>query len=253
VPNILTAQTAFSRLEDLAERDSFIHRLHPSVKILITLLYIILVVSFDRYNLSGLLGFAFYPAVIFSLSRLPLKPLFFRFLAALPFGLLGGIANIFYDRGTAFTAGEIAITYGEISCAAILVKTLFTVSAALLLIASTRITEITEQLLRFKFPPAFALSFMMTYRYISVFLTEVKTSWNAYILRSRGKGIALKDMGFFCGGLFVKSFDRAERIYSAMKCRGFNGRLIPPPLKIGRQDLFFMVITFVALTALRLY
>jgi cobalt/nickel transport system permease protein len=251
VANLLTAQAAFDRLEDLAEGSSPIHRLHPSVKIIVTVLYIILVVSFDRYNISGLLGFAIYPAVLLALSQVPIKPLFVRFLAALPFGLFGGAANLFYDRETAFTLGAIAVSYGAISFAAILFKTLFTVSAALLLISTTRITAITEQMIRFRLPSIFALSFMMTYRYISVLLSEVRSCYNAYILRSRGSGIAIKDMGFFCGGLFIKSFDRADRIYSAMKCRGFNGTIAASAQKVDRRSLIFMLVTVFILVSLR--
>jgi cobalt/nickel transport system permease protein len=251
VAALLTAQTTFSRLEDLAEGNSPIHALHPSVKLLMTLLYIVLVVSFDRYNLSGLLGFAFYPAILTALSNTPLKPLFFRFLAALPFGLFAGLANIYYDSETAFTLAGVAISYGTLSCIAILIKTLFTVMAALILVATTRITDIAEQMIRFKLPPLFALSFMMTYRYISVFLAEIRTTFSAYILRSGSDGIAMKDMGFFCGGLFLKSYDRADRIYSAMKCRGFNGHAAFRRSKIDSRSLIFMLITSFALITLR--
>jgi cobalt/nickel transport system permease protein len=249
--NLFTAQAAFDRLEDLAEGSSPIHRLHPSVKIIVTTLYIVLVVSFDRYNISGLSGFAIYPAVLLALSQVPIKPLLIRFMAALPFGLFGGAANLFYDRETAFTLGAIAVSYGAVSFAAILLKTLFTVSAALILISTTRITAITEQLVRFHLPSIFALSFMTTYRYISVFLSEVRTCYNAYILRSRGKGIAIKDMGFFCGGLFIKSYDRADRIYSAMKCRGFNGTIAASTQKVDKNSLIFMLAAVSILICLR--
>jgi cobalt/nickel transport system permease protein len=251
VANLFTAQAAFNRLEDLAEGDSFVHRLHPSVKILVALLYIILVISFDRYNINGLLGFSFYPVAMLALSGIPYKPIFFRFLMALPFGLFGGLANIYYDTGVYYAGAGFTITYGHISCAAILIKTLFTVTAALILIASTKIDDISEQLVRFRLPPVFALSFMMTYRYISVLLEEVKKNYNAYLLRSGRKAIALKDMGYFCGGLFLKSFDRAERIFSAMKCRGFNGTPRHIPKKIAKRDIVFMAGTAFILIILR--
>jgi cobalt/nickel transport system permease protein len=50
----------------------------------------------------------------------------------------------------------------------------------------------------------------------------------AYCLRNTGrKGIEmrpllqLRDMGSFTGQLLIRSFDRADRIYNAMKCRGY--------------------------------
>ena len=48
--------------------------------------------------------------------------------------------------------------------------------------------------------------------------------YTAYALRAPGqKGIKMKDMGSFTGQLILRSFDRAERVYQAMKCRGFHG------------------------------
>jgi cobalt/nickel transport system permease protein len=33
----------------------------------------------------------------------------------------------------------------------------------------------------------------------------------------------MKDMGTFVGQLVFRSFDRAGRVYAAMRCRGFDG------------------------------
>jgi len=45
----------------------------------------------------------------------------------------------------------------------------------------------------------------------------------AYLLRSPDKkGIEMRDMGSFAGQLLIHSFDRAEQVYNAMKCRGYT-------------------------------
>jgi cobalt/nickel transport system permease protein len=45
----------------------------------------------------------------------------------------------------------------------------------------------------------------------------------AYSLRNAGgKGIKMRDMGSFAGQLLLRSFDRSDRIYNAMKCRGYS-------------------------------
>jgi cobalt/nickel transport system permease protein len=44
----------------------------------------------------------------------------------------------------------------------------------------------------------------------------------AYALRGGNrKGIEMRHMGAFLGQLLIRGFDRAERIYRAMKCRGY--------------------------------
>ena len=46
----------------------------------------------------------------------------------------------------------------------------------------------------------------------------------AYTLRTDNqKGIKMRDMGSFLGQLLLRSTDRAEQVYYAMKCRGFHG------------------------------
>ena len=47
----------------------------------------------------------------------------------------------------------------------------------------------------------------------------------AYRLRARqSKGLEMRHMGSFIGHLLIRSADRAERVYAAMKCRGYPNR-----------------------------
>jgi cobalt/nickel transport system permease protein len=63
----------------------------------------------------------------------------------------------------------------------------------------------------------------MCYRYIAVLFDEAYSMYTAYRLRNcRAKGIALAHAGSFVGCLFLRSVGRAERIYAAMKCRGYD-------------------------------
>ena len=48
------------RLDALSAGDSFLHRVHPLWKLLLTLWYLALTASFPRYALSGLLGMSLY-------------------------------------------------------------------------------------------------------------------------------------------------------------------------------------------------
>jgi cobalt/nickel transport system permease protein len=64
----------------------------------------------------------------------------------------------------------------------------------------------------------------MTDRYFSVLLREAASLFTAYRHRSPGAGgVQMRHMGVFLGQLMLRSFDRAERVYGAMKCRGFDG------------------------------
>lgn len=222
--NLYHASVSINNLEQLAMQKSVIHKIHPMAKLVSTVVYIVIVVSFSYKNITGLVPFIFYPVILMSLSNIPYKPILQRLIIALPFSLMAGISNIIFMRKIAFYAGSYVFTEGMISFTAIILKTFLTVFAALILIATTQFTEITRQLNILRIPKILCLLIVMTYRYLSVLITEAFTMHTAYILRShKQKGIKLKDFGIFLGQLVLKSFDRAERVYNSMKCRGFDG------------------------------
>ncbi|MDR1649985.1 MAG: cobalt ECF transporter T component CbiQ [Synergistaceae bacterium] len=249
------ASTGIGSLEYLATGDSPIHRLHPAAKLLTTLAYIVAVLSFASRNVSGLVPFSFYPALLMSLSGTPYRPLVKRLAAALPFALMGGISNLIWMRDAAFTLGGIPVTYGMLSFVSIMLKTLFSVFAVLILIATTSFAEVVRQLESLGAPSIVCLQCAMTYRYLSVLLDEASSMLTAYALRSPGqRGIKMKDAGSFLGQLILRSFDRAGRIYQAMKCRGFQGTLWrgkTERLKAG--DWFYIVLFLSFLFVLRFF
>lgn len=239
--NIHKAASRLNDLEEMADRDTVIHKIHPLPKIIVTFAFLIAVISFDRYQISGLIPFILYPVIMMTLSLTPLKQILYRLLPALPFSLFGGISNIIFDHTPMMTVGTFIITGGMISFVSILLKTVLTVTAVLILIATTPMAVISKQLTRIGIPSIFVLQFVMTYRYISVLIEEVTTMFTAYIIRApHQKFVKMKDMGSFIGHLLIRSIDRAERVFAAMKCRGFNGTYVTAPIpKENLNDILF--------------
>jgi len=240
---ILKAVSGLNDLEEMADRKTIVHDFHPLSKIIVTFVFLITVISFDRYQISSLLPFVLYPVLMMTLSMTPFKPLFYRLLPALPFSLFGGISNIIFDQIPMFTIVFLTVTSGMISFVSIMVKVVLTVSAVLILVATTPVTVISKQLTKIGIPSLLVLQFVMTYRYISVLVEEAVTMMTAYTVRApRHKFVQMKDMGSFVGHLLLRSIDRAERVYAAMKSRGFNGTYVTAPIpKVGIKDILFTV------------
>lgn len=61
-------------------------------------------------------------------------------------------------------------------------------------------------------------------------------------LRSAGRrGMGLRVYGRMLGQLLLRTFARAQRIYAAMKCRGFDGQVrLARTLHFGAADLLFV-------------
>ncbi|MDR0885463.1 MAG: cobalt ECF transporter T component CbiQ [Clostridiales Family XIII bacterium] len=243
-------------LEALSENNTCIHKLHPRVKLLCAFIFIVIVVSYGRYDFLGLVPCVLYTTVVMALAEVPFSMLLKRYLVALPFCFLAGIANVFIDRAPVITIGSVTITAGIISLATILLRSYLCVVAVLLLVATTCFTDITNQLRKFHVPEIIVEVFEMIYRYIAVLVTDAKSMYHAYVLRSVKKnGIDIRHMGSFVGYLVIKSFDNAQRVHSAMIVRGY-GRSGPIHLRMVRKmtvgDWLYLVLVPIVLLALRI-
>lgn len=213
--------------DELAAQKTPVHLLHPIAKLLSTLVFIIVVASFGKYDLAAMLPLVLYPMVLISLGRLPAGYLFRRLLFAVPLVFFFGILNPWFDKTPLMQIGTITITGGLISFLSMLIRVAFTVSAALILIATSGINEIAAALLTIKIPRVFVIQLLFLYRYLTVLLEETARVLRAHSLRSfDGKGgLQFKVWGSLVGQLLLRTMNRAERIYQAMLCRGFSGEI----------------------------
>lgn len=213
-------------LEELAQRDTLLNRAVPSVKLIITLIYIITVISFPPENLNGLMVFTCFPVFFILIGEIPFRLLIARCGLALPFAFFAGVSNLFFQTDILYHIGGVAITKGLVTFSSLMLKAVLTVMAVLVLAASTSMNRLIYALISLHIPSLLVIQLMMTYRYMSVLLNEASLMYHAYLLRAPGqKGVKMKDMGTFLGQLILRSTDRAERIYHAMQCRGFEGRI----------------------------
>lgn len=173
-------------LEQLAAGRTAVHRLHPAVKIIVTVIYIICVVSLERHSLGRLAPFLIYPAVVMAAADIPYRMILPRAAAALPFCVFAGVSNLIIEREPWTRLGALTLTAGEMSFLVLLARTVLCVSAVLILVAVTPFSELTGQLRRMHVPAVFVRLFEMIYRYISVLVEEASTMLTSYRLRAGG-------------------------------------------------------------------
>jgi cobalt/nickel transport system permease protein len=212
------------RLDLLSTGDSAIHRLDARAKVVTTLCFIIAVISFDRYALTELAPFLFFPVITIALSDLPIIYILKKILTILPFTLFVGLFNPFFDREIHMIFGPVAISGGWISCISILARSALTVGSAVILIASTGFMSVCHALDRLGMPRVFTVQLLFLYRYIFVLTEEAARTARARELRSFGrKGMGINSYGSIIGHLLIRTWSRAERIHMAMLARGFSG------------------------------
>lgn len=242
-------------MDTLARGRSPLHRLDPRAKLITTLLFIITVVSFGRYALLALVPFLLYPVFLVSAGGLPAGYFVKKVLAVLPFALLVGIFNPVMDRTIVARVGAVGISSGWVSLVSILLRFSLTVSAALLLIALTGFNTMCGALTKLGVPKPFVVQLMFFYRYLFVLADETHRMDRARALRSSPAGpTRTKTFSSMTGHLLLRTFERAERIYQAMKCRGFDGRVRTlQPGRMSVRDFGFMAGWAFLFFAFRVY
>lgn len=229
-------------LDRLASRDNPLNRLDPRAKVVTTLLFVVTVVSSGKYEVSALLPFLLFPCTLIAVADLPLDYLLKKLLIAAPFALLVGVFNPFFDPAPQLQLSGFSVSGGWLSFTSIMLRFTLTVSAALILIATTSFTGVCLALERLGAPRVFVLQLLFLYRYLFVLIDEAARLNRALALRSfNGRGRGLKVLGSLLGQLLLRTLDRAQRIHMAMLCRGFDGEVrMTRQLHIGRREVIFV-------------
>jgi cobalt/nickel transport system permease protein len=242
VSHIDAALRDLRSLETLASRDTPLTRLDARAKVIATLAFVVVVVSFDRYAVAALLPLSLYPVLLAVLGDVPARPLLSKLAVAAPFAVMVGLFNPLLDRAPMLSIGETAISGGWVSFASILVRFALTVSAALVLVAGTGMHSLCAALGRIGVPRVFTAQLLFLYRYAFVVGGEASRTATARKLRSGGRGARLSEYGPLLGHLLLRAFARAQRIHLAMAARGFDGEVRGlRELRWSRRDTLFLL------------
>lgn len=237
-------EAAFSdlgRLDRLAEGETFVHRLDPLAKVLTTIVYVVCIVSYGKYELSALAPFALYPVWLAAAGGVPPGFIARKVLAVSPFALLVGIWNPLFDQKILLQLGSVGVSGGWVSFFSIMARFVLTVGCAFVLIGVTSFNGLCLGLQRLGTPRVMTVQLLFLYRYLFVLGEEVMRISRARALRSfGGRGMGLKVFSHIVGSLLLRTLDRAERVYQAMLARGFDGEIrLARPVRFGLPEAAF--------------
>ena len=221
-----------SFLDQYSHRDSFIHRLDPRTKFITTLFFILAVVLTP---LGSWWAFILYLALItvwLLLSRVPVFYVLKRSLVIMPFVLLIAIFIPFFKEGE--VAGsyniwlwEVTVTYSGLQVLLnIVIKAWLSIISLILLTSTTRMSSLLRGLEKLRLPRVMVMILSFMYRYLFVLVDEVMRMKQARDSRNFGGGRLrkIRTVGSMIGTLFIRSYERGERVYAAMTARGFDGK-----------------------------
>ena len=212
-------------MERTARMQSPLHRTDARSKLLVTVVFLVTMLSVPLCRLPELLLFFVFPIVACA---------------------MGGLSY-----GTI-----LAVTAGWVSFLSIVLRGLLSVQALLVLIGSTGYYGLCRSMQRLGVPAVFTTQLLFVYRYLYVLIEEAAAMQQARDARSFGRrSYPLKIWGTLVGQLLIRTFDRAEQISRAMLARGFSGRIPEgvferPAWKM--RDTLFLAVWCSAFVLLRL-
>ena len=241
-------------MDELAARTSPLHRLHPAAKLFVTLVHIVLVLSFGKYELSGLFPMLLVPVLLFQIAGIALHTCFYKLRLVLPLVLAVGLFNPLLDRAPLLTLGSLAVSGGVVSMLTLTLKGVYCLTASFLLVATTPVDSLCAALRRLHVPGLLVTLLLLTWRYAGLLTEELASMTNAYRLRAPGqKGIQVSAWGSFLGQLLLRTMDRGRELYESMLLRGYHEQFPYAPLRrFGAKDAIYTALCTLALCALRL-
>ncbi len=245
-------------LDPYIESASPLHRRDPRAKLLAT---VALVAAIVLTPVGAWTSFGLFLLLVVGLvivARVPAVRLLKRSLVALPFVLPAALFLPFLHGGETLWQAELGGWHlalgqdGLMLAASIVAKAWLSVAAVVTLMATTHMNDLLKGLEKLRVPRIFVTLFGFMYRYLFVLEDEamrLKTGRDVRFF-SRSLKLGISSVGHMAGSLFLRSYERAERVYGAMLLRGYDGESRSlNPLKAGYADaLLFVAITIIAVS-----
>jgi cobalt/nickel transport system permease protein len=188
------------------------------------------------------------------LAQLPPLYVLKRSAVVVPFVLMIALFLPFFEGGQvagSYNVGwwRVSISYdGLLVLWNVVIKSWLSALSLILLSATTPFPHLLKGLQRLGVPRVMVMVLSFMYRYLFVLVDEAMRMGRARDCRgvsslhpySRRWAWQAKTVGNMIGTLFLRSYERGERVYQAMLARGFDGEMRTlSELRFGQADLCF--------------
>jgi cobalt/nickel transport system permease protein len=204
-----------------------LHRARPQCKLTAAFLFVLAVVATPREAFWAFGVYALLLTGLARLARLPLPTLARRLVIELPFLLFAVFLPLVGQGERVEILGVSLATEGLWAAWNIVAKGSLGVATSVILVATTPVPELLRGLERLRLPSAFTTIAGFMVRYLDVITDEVRRMRIARVSRGydprwiwQARAVAAT-----AGTLFIRSYERGERVYLAMVSRGYAGSM----------------------------
>jgi cobalt/nickel transport system permease protein len=159
------------------------------------------------------------------ISEVPVRFFLTRLVIDLPF-IVFALFLPFVGEGSRVEVGPLTVSAaGLMGAWNLLAKATLGAGASVLLAATTEVPEILSGLARLRVPAVVVAIASFMIRYLEVVAGEFRRTRIAMAARGRELRsiVDWKPVAVSAGALFIRSYERGERVYQAMAARGYDG------------------------------
>ena len=249
-------------IDEYAELDSIIHKLDPRVKIVSFFSLVFLIIFTSPTEFLDFLFFFLFIFMIILISKIPISFVFKRSLIILPFIAFVAIFMPFLKEGEvagSYNLGSLhfQVTYsGLLVLWNVLIKSWLSVLCMIILTSTTKFNQLLKGFQRLGMPKIIIMILSFFYRYVFILIDEAMRMKRARDSRSfkESNFAKLKSTGNIIACLFIRAYERGERVYQAMVSRGFNGEIKNiTEFKFSTKDLGFIMVLVIYVAMVKLW
>lgn len=219
--------TGHSHHRQYLHRLSLVHRLPAQVKLVVAPLFAFIVVSTPHEQVWAFAGYALLLLATVTVARLPLVTLARRMTVEIPF-VAFAVLLPFVSRGERIDLLGVSVSIAGLWAAwNVLAKASLGVLTSLIVAATTDVRELITGLDRLRMPTLVVQITMFMIRYADVITDEMHRMHIARVSRGfvardvRQLPVLARSMAV----LFIRCYERGERVHLAMLSRGYTGRM----------------------------
>ncbi|MBC8205289.1 cobalt ECF transporter T component CbiQ [bacterium] len=246
-------------IDKYSNLDSPVHRIDSRVKIVFFFSLILICVSTPIYHIRAFFLYFLILIAILTISKIPILHVLRKSLVIIPFVLIIALFIPFTETSETvfrFNDSPDLMMNRWLLFWNVLVKAFISIITLILLNSVTRFDDTLKSLSAFRFPIVLINMLSFFYRYIFVIIDEAERMQRALVSRLfRGRSlIHAKVIGDLLAILFLRSYERGERVYLAMCARGWDGQLLIVDKKpLILKDSAALIIGLAALLLIRLW
>lgn len=206
---------------------SVAHRLDPAIKLLGTLAFVVTTACTPRRAWPVFAVDAVVLVGVIALAGVRARTVLARLTPVVPFLLMAAFVPFVAEGPDVGVAGLDLSRNGLWAAFGIAAKALLGAAATIVLTATTPLPELIRGLGRLRVPAVIVAIVTFMFRYLDLLVDQLRRMRTAMVARCHDPRWLwqAKPIATGAGALFVRSYERGERVHMAMQARGYDGTM----------------------------